>query len=104
MLGLICAVGGLFYPLPFVWGVWLMGAALALSASEVMIMEMALNETLDRQDSEVESRQHNDQRKAIISSAENQRVDSGTGLRGAMFDPETAAFLTFRCYREAAGK
>jgi hypothetical protein len=94
LLGALMVIGavkvGFFL---FTLGLWLMVAAVCLSLTEIVLMELALNEALDKQDAEVEARQYSDIRKAIRSSVENQRVASTGGIRGAMFDPETVAIL-----------
>lgn len=94
LLGAACAIGGLYLSfVSFTLGVWLMFAAVCLSLSEIVLMELALNEALDKYDAEIEGRQYSDIRKAIRSSVENQRVESTGGIRGAVFDPETVAIL-----------
>lgn len=93
-LGLLIFIGGWYArQIPMFLGFWLMFAAVRLSLSEILLMELALDDALDKHDAEVEGRQYLDIRKAIRSNVENQRVSETGGIRGATFDPETAAFL-----------
>ena len=74
-------------------GVWIIYAAIGMSLAEILLMEILVNEMLDKYDREIEGRHYTEMRKAIRSSAENERIEEGIGVRGATFDPETAAML-----------
>lgn len=103
LLGMVIFIGGCylrFFSLSL--GFWLMFAAVCLSFSEILLMELAVDDALDKHDAEVEGRQYIDVRKAIHSSLENQRVSETGGIRGATFDAETAAFLRARAEAAAA--
>jgi hypothetical protein len=102
LLGMVLVIGGWYFRLfSTSLGLWMMWAAICLSFSEILLMELALDDALDKQDAEVEGRQYIDIRKAIRSSMENQRVSETGGIRGATFDAETAEFLRKRA-EEAA--